>query len=397
MSKKKGGVAAIYQLVTDRIVAMLEQNVVPWRLPWNQIQAPANLISRKPYRGINALITSMLGYRSPYFLSYRQMVEAGGTLREDAKGNSVPILYWNWREVEDKKTGEVKNVPFLRYYRVFNVEHIEGLKFSEKELYPQLSLREGQAIESCERVIQSMPSRPTFKIGSSASYNPTTDVLTMPDANSFDQDEEFYSTLFHELAHSTGHKSRLNRSTVMDRRPGDKPAYAMEELIAELGSAFLCAQAGIAETVIQNQAAYIKGWLRALKSDPKMLIQAAGKAQKAADFIQGITFEENEELGTEIIEAEHAVVVNDTVEERQDRPSIVPALVEAANVEASEFTTVDPVQGSLFPVEPVNESPKRKRRMATKTKTQKPAKKETLVEKATRLVTGGKAKKVVRK
>jgi antirestriction protein ArdC len=389
MSKRKGGVAAIYQLVTDRIVAMLEQNVVPWRLPWNQIQAPANLISRTPYRGINALITSMLGYRSPYFLSYRQMVEAGGTLKDDAKGNSVPILYWNWREVEDKKTGEAKNIPFLRYYRVFNVEHIEGLKFSEKELYPQLSLREGQAIESCERLIQSMPNRPTFKIGSSASYNPTTDVLTMPDANSFDQDEEFYSTLFHELAHSTGHNSRLNRSTVMDRRPGDKPSYAMEELIAELGSAFLCAQAGITETVIQNQAAYIKGWLRALKNDPKLLIQAAGKAQKAADYIQNIQFGESEDVGTEIVEeAEHAVVVN-------DQPTMVPALVEDANVEASE--SIVPTQGSLFPVEPVNESPKRKRRMASKVKPQKPAKKESLVDKATKLLTGSKAKKVVRK
>ncbi len=394
MSKKKKvhGVTAIYQYITDRIVNLLEnESVIPWRAPWNKILSPQNFHSKTTYKGINMLLTSTLGYRSPYFLTYRQLVELGGSLKDDAKGNSVPIVYWNWLDITDKKTGEVKKVPFLRYYRVFNVEHIEGLKFSESELYPQATVHEVQSIEAAENLVMNMPNRPKMTLGNGAAYSPTTDTVIMPKMDTFADTKEFYASLFHELAHSTGHSDRLSRASVMGRNSFGTPEYSKEELIAELGAAFLCAQSGISEPVIKNQAAYIKGWLKALKNDPRMLIQAAGAAQRACNYVMGLS-EMAEGTGTEAAATEQADV---TVVEAQDQPVTVQTIKPEVVVAENPVNT-DPFQGTLFPVA-VIESPKRKRTTAAKAKAkeQKP-KKESIAEKVTR-VFSGKPTKVVRK
>ncbi len=274
----------VADIVTELIISKLEAGCIPWRKPWNGSQnAPRNLITGKAYRGINAFILGCYGFTSPYFATFKQIVDKKGTLKKGSK--SIPVIFYSVKEVEDRTTGEDVDIFVLRYYRVFNAEDIEGIEIPTQETFT----REFTPIEEAQRIIANMPLCPEIKSGGNrAYYSPSLDYVNLPPENCFHSNEEFYSTAFHELCHASGHSSRLNRSTVTKSAYFGSTEYSKEELIAEMGASFLSATAGIANT-IDNSAAYIKGWISALKSKDNrgLVIQAASSAQKAMDYILG--------------------------------------------------------------------------------------------------------------
>lgn len=274
----------VYEIVTDRILKKLEEGTVPWQKPWNaEAGMPKNLVSEKEYRGINIILLGSQGYVSPWWLTFKQAKEKGGYVREGEKG--TPIVYCDTvrKEVvgEDGELTE-KEMSFLRYYTVFNAAQVEGVEFPE----PSVVVRPFTSIEECERLVAGMPNPPAIRHGSDrAFYRSSEDTVYMPDHGLFHGDEEYYSTLFHEICHSTGHETRLNRRPSTEARNFGDEAYSKEELVAEIGCAFLCGIAGIENKTIDNSAAYIASWLKALRDDKRMVIQAAAAAQRAADYI----------------------------------------------------------------------------------------------------------------
>lgn len=278
---------SVYDQITERIIALLEKGTVPWRKPWNaQSGFPRNLVSKKPYRGVNVFLLHAMSYESPYWLTFRQAQELGGSVRKGEK--ACPVVFWKQLEVEDEETGETDKIPMLRFYHVFNVAQCDGLKNIPAPVESPLS-----APTKPEEIVAFMPKRPEIKHGMrKAFYSPAADIVAMPDRARFDDEAGYFATLFHELIHSTGHASRLNRSTITEAEGFGSNPYCKEELIAEMGAAFLCGQAEIAERTLENSAAYVQNWLEQLQNDKKLIVQAAAQAQKAADFILGTKFEE---------------------------------------------------------------------------------------------------------
>jgi antirestriction protein ArdC len=288
--------STVYSIITERIVALLEQGTVPWQKPWSGAeQAPQNLISRKPYRGVNVFLLHSMSYASPFWLTFKQAQELGGHVRKGEK--ACPVVFWKWLDKEsgerdDKGKAKADRIPLLRYYSVFNVAQCDGIPESR---IPALSgsTRQHEPIDQAERIAANMPSRPAIQHGGAwACYWPSFDRVDMPEASAFRSGEDYYSVLFHELTHATGHESRLARKGVAGSDGewsafGSTP-YAKEELVAEMGSAFLCGQAGIVERTIDQSAAYVANWLQRLRDDNRLIVTAAAQAQKAADFILGV-------------------------------------------------------------------------------------------------------------
>ena len=272
--------ASVYEIVTNRILAELEKGQVPWRKPW-RTQLPANLITKRPYRGINVFLLALGGYGSQYWLTYRQAQALGGNVRKGEHG--AKIIFWKFDKFEtetaDGETEERKSA-FLRYYTVFNLEQTEGLK-------ALLALPPAFPIESAEAIAAGMPNPPAFDQDAQAAYIPSRDTVTMPSRTAFESQAEYYSTLFHELSHSTGHAKRLARDGFDTPQKFGSESYSREELIAEMGSAMLCGIAGIEQTTISNSAAYLQSWIKRLKADSRLVVSAASAAQKAADYIRG--------------------------------------------------------------------------------------------------------------
>jgi antirestriction protein ArdC len=273
----------VYEVVTDRILSALDEGVVPWRRPWKCGGAPRNLVTGKPYRGLNVFLTTMQGHYSPYWLTFKQVQERGGQVRKGEKG--TPVIFWSCTEraVSDEK-GEVelKDIPFMRYYTVFNLQQVDGLQLTAEEA------RAFVPVASCEEIISAMPQAPAIEHGfDGACYVPSLDVVRMPPRSAFKSETGYYASLFHELTHSTGHASRLSRKAITEKNGYGSDEYSKEELVAELGAAFLCGHAGIDQEIIENSAAYITGWRERLSADKRLIISAAALAQKASDFILG--------------------------------------------------------------------------------------------------------------
>jgi antirestriction protein ArdC len=280
-----------YEVVTESIIKQLESGVAPWRKPW-RTEMPTNLASKKEYRGINVFLLASLGYGSRYWLTYRQAQTLGGSVRKGEHGSKV--VFWKIDEYrkEDKETGETENRKsiLLRYYTVFNLEQCEGIKSPEPT-------RVIAPLEQCETIVNSMPNPPGFEQDARAFYRPSTDTVGMPARSAFDSAEEFYSTLFHELTHSTGHPSRLGREGIMDHNPFGNEDYSKEELVAEMGAAMLCGVAGIQSRTLDNSASYLQSWINRLRSDSRLVVSAASQAQKAADYILARTAAETDAKG----------------------------------------------------------------------------------------------------
>ena len=273
----------VYQIVTTRIIELLEQGTVPWQQPWIASGIPSNAISKRAYRGINLWLLLSLNYERNIFLTWDQLKKIGASVKAGEHGHVV--IYWKVPpKNQDVIDGEKeKNKPILRYYKVFNVAQCTGLP--ESFNVPAV-ITEHDAILECEAVIASMPQCPAIKYQEQrAFYDIDKDYINMPKKKFFKTKEGFYATLFHELVHSTGSEKRLNRKTITDMYEFGSEAYSLEELIAEMGSAYLLSYTGILANEIGNNAAYINGWLAKLKGDKRFIVQASGQAQRAVDFI----------------------------------------------------------------------------------------------------------------
>jgi antirestriction protein ArdC len=283
VSVKRG---SVYEVITERIIAMLEKGTVPWQKPWTVATGlPRNLVSKKPYRGVNVLLLHAMHYESPFWLTFHQAQQLGGMVRKGER--ACPVVFGKRQETEDEITGEKSFYTVLRLYNVFNSAQIDGLKNIPAPVETPATVS-----TPAEDIIALMPQRPEIKYGmAKAYYSPSVDIVAMPDRTRFDSEAHFYSTIYHELTHATGAKSRLNRPTLTESAGFGSNPYCKEELIAEMGAAFLCGHAGI-ENTIQNSAAYLQNWLEQLQNDKTLIVQAAAQAQKAADFILGTKFED---------------------------------------------------------------------------------------------------------
>jgi len=276
-----------YELITARILTALEKDTVPWHQPWTG-QPPANLMTKKPYRGVNVLVLRCTTFASPWWATFKQVKLLGGYVRRGERG--CPICYWQWPDrpeddaVDEDADPPRRAIPLLRHYVVFNAEQCRGIA---RRLPPPRTTTV-EPIAPAEAIVAEMPNPPRLQHRTLwPTYHIGLDLVTIPDLAEFDQPEEYYSTLFHELAHSTGHHSRLNRPTVTDARPFRLTNYSKEELTAEMAAAFLCGHAGIENNTVDNSAAYVSHWYDRLSQDRRMLIHAASAAQKAADYILG--------------------------------------------------------------------------------------------------------------
>ncbi|MEO8886655.1 MAG: zincin-like metallopeptidase domain-containing protein [Mucilaginibacter sp.] len=276
----------VYQIITNRIVEQLEQQVVPWRKPWTEAGHPQNLLTKLPYRGINTWMLASLGYAQNYFLTMKQVNAVGGSVRKGEKGHL--LVFWKKLPEEQPKDGQEEQRPksVLRYYYVFNIAQCDHLPEVFSIPYPVHSISQ---IGACEEIIERMPNCPVIKHGKNAAYyDPTKDYINMPKQGSFATSESYYCTLFHELIHCTGHQSRLNRKEIAETNKYGSEKYGIEELTAEIGACYLNSIAGIVNKEFDNSVAYIKGWIDLLNNDKRVIVYASGQAQKATDYILNI-------------------------------------------------------------------------------------------------------------
>lgn len=273
----------VYEMVTQKIIEQLEQGVIPWRKPWTNANA-VNWVTQKPYRGINTMLLNPGEYAT-----FKQISEAGGKVKKGEK--SEIVVFWKWLEKENEE-GEMEKIPFLRYYRVFEINtQVEGLESKREE-----STFEHNPVEEGEAIYKNYINSPSYSFNpGKAYYQPGMDHINVPAMKDFRNVDEYYCTLFHEMVHSTGHKSRLNRPGITQLAAFGDEVYSKEELVAEMGAAMLCGVAGIDNSTIQNSASYIQSWLRALKEDKRLVVQAAAQGQKAADYILNKQFEEEKD------------------------------------------------------------------------------------------------------
>ncbi len=282
----------VYGIVTEKIVNLLESGIVPWRRPWTSTGLPRNLITKKPYRGINYFLLSASKFVSPFWLTMRQANELGGSIRKGEE--STIVTFWKIDDAKQNETEELDVEPkdeknlrrfVLRFYRVWNLEQCI-LPQAVLDKLPKMETHQHDPIEAVEKIIAGMPNPPEIvRAGSKAYYSPLTDRITLPPRELFESAAEDAATTLHELSHSTGHERRLAREGITEVAPFGSAVYSREELVAELSAAFLCAEAGISNAVIHNQAAYVAGWLKKLRDDRRLLIHAAAQAQKAADYV----------------------------------------------------------------------------------------------------------------
>ena len=331
----QSGSDKIKQMITDRLIEGLTKAIetgecAPWNMPWNSKTGglPANYKSKKRYRGVNVLVLAMQRYESPTWLSFKQALEsavsqAKGEGREieerivktkrgkkvmffendkpfkggvKHKEKATPVVYWQWlykdangKTVKDRKLA-VKSIPMLRYYSVFNIAQCEGVK----DTWEAPVEANHEPIKEAQSMVEAMPNAPKIEHKEAqAYYRPSTDTVNMPRLGLFDSPESYHSTLFHELVHATGHKTRLDREGITSATANfGSEEYSKEELVAEMGAAMLCGICGLdnAKTE-QNTISYLKSWIGKLKDDPSLAIAAGGQAQKAVDYIEGTTWE----------------------------------------------------------------------------------------------------------
>ena len=276
--------ADVYDIITNRIILALENGVTPWKQSWNAAHgAPRNYRSKHVYQGINAFLLGMLQHEQPYYLTFNQARELGGCVRKGEKG--MPVVFYKVSKKEDAK-GKEKKVSILQYSTVFNISQIDGVAWQ----LPELTQREHTPQQAAEQILAGYAGGPRVHYaGSEPHYRTSTDTVTVPEAGNFHTPEDFYATLFHELAHSTGHAKRLDRATLTEKASFGSETYAKEELVAELGAAFLSNAAGLDLARTESSTAgYLANWLQALRNDKRLIISAASQAQKAANHILGI-------------------------------------------------------------------------------------------------------------
>lgn len=283
----------IYEEITNRIINQLENGEIPWHKPWHGVTSGAyNRVSKKPY----SLLNQMLLMHDGEYATYKQWADLGGTVRKGEK--SEMVVFWKIFQVEEEENGKKvkKSIPLLKYINVFHVSQVDGVE--PKSIKPI----EHNPVEEAEKIKSDYVDREHLLIEelitNRAFYSPSRDYIQVPCKEQYDNVNEFYSTLFHEMIHSTGHKDRLGRLDVNAKLASfGSEDYSKEELIAEIGSAFLMNHVGIETSkTFKNSAAYIQSWLKVLKDDNRFIVSASSKAEKAMKYILG---EKKENLVTE--------------------------------------------------------------------------------------------------
>jgi antirestriction protein ArdC len=280
---------AAYSALTARILEALEQGTAPWRKPWHSTSGvPTNGLTRRQYRGINVLLLSLTRYRDHRWLTFRQALEIGGSVRRGER--STEVVFWKPVEARKPDDGEEgdpkKSFPVIRTYKVFNAEQCDGLRLAGIQL--DVEQRHVDRIPRAEGVLRHMPDPPSVRMREgSAWYAPDADLVGIPPIDSFFSADSYYATLFHELGHATGHPRRLARPGLAETARFGSADYGREELVAELASAFVCAAVGLDNSLVEDSASYVAGWLKALRNDQKAAVVAAGQAQRAADWMLG--------------------------------------------------------------------------------------------------------------
>jgi len=273
------------ETIVEKMIAKMEQGKFSWNKPWVSNALPQNYKNKQVYKGFNLFATLFSGFDSPYWLTANQIKQMGGTW----SGSGTLITFWQVGKYEKKNetTGEKeeKNSFVLKYYYVWNAEQIQGIEFKEEAK----NTNEIKTCNELEQYVYNMESPINIKHTESneAYYNPKFDYINMPNKTQFKGTAEYYSTLIHEVIHSTGHTSRLNRLQINDNKfDSKKHSYSFEELVAEIGASFLNAMFDIAtEQSEKNSIAYLQGWLNTFKQDKQMLFKAAVEAQKAVNYI----------------------------------------------------------------------------------------------------------------
>lgn len=274
----------VYQYVTERIIKKMEQGEIPWEKGWMHIPA-LNYVTRKPYKGINKLLLD-----GGEYLTFNQVQQLGGKVKKGAKAEMV-VFYTSYTKtitMTNTETGEEEekevSIPVLKYYNVFNLKDVEGIPSKLKKIQHE-PIKEAEEVisryKTCPEIVHDNPDK--------ACYYPIRDIINVPEKGLFKDINEYYSTLFHEMVHSTGHEKRLKR---FDNSPDEhmfgSDSYSKEELVAEIGAAMLCEHVGILNRTIDNSAAYLQSWIKVLKNDMTLIVHAASKAQKAVDYILNV-------------------------------------------------------------------------------------------------------------
>lgn len=273
----------IFATITDRIIAALEQGTIPWHKPWTGGNSGCISYSTgKPYSLLNHIL---LGGISGEYITFKQCSLAGGYVRKGEK--SKMVVFWKPYEKINEETGEITKHFYLKYYNVFHLDQCEGIspRWAVSVRTPVSDL---QPDATADGIIKGYIDRTSVHLivteSDRAYYQPSSDTVVVPQLSQYRKLEEYYSTLFHELTHSTGHSSRLNR--ISDIVAFGSHEYSKEELVAELGSAFLINHCGLETAAsFNNSASYLAGWLRALKNDKRLIVSAAGAAEKAVNLI----------------------------------------------------------------------------------------------------------------
>jgi antirestriction protein ArdC len=282
----------VYQMITDRIIESLESGIIPWKQPWTEAGLPQNLVTGKAYTGINLLLLASMGFPRNYFLTFKQIKDLKGSVKKGEK--SIPVIFWKWSEKEDPQTKELKKVSMIRYYTVFNVDQCNDLP---EERIPVIENDGKMEMVELEHIIEDMPQRPPIvHKENQAYYHPVKDFINMPKMNNFKDAESYWGTLFHELIHSTGHSTRLNRKEIVERTTFGTEPYSMEELVAEIGACYLKSYCGIGSKDFENNVAYIQHWLKKLRDDKRLIVYSSAKAQRAVDYILNVKPIEQYEL-----------------------------------------------------------------------------------------------------
>ena len=263
----------------ERIIKLLEEGgLPPWKKGWLSVM-PQNMLSKREYTGLNRWMLMMAPYSKPFFLTLKNVQSIGGRVKREEFSNFWPVYFWMVKERESDNGDSYKSL-FCKGYKVWNIEQCESVDEAKIPNIDHKFIHD--PIEECEKIVSGYKkSPPVLHIGGRCCYSPSKDEINMPLPESFEKREEYYSSLFHEFGHSTGHVSRLGR----DLNNFDKHNYSKEELVAEFCSAMLCAVAGIEQATIENNAAYIHGWLKQLKGNSDMLVFASREANKACNMI----------------------------------------------------------------------------------------------------------------
>ncbi len=288
----------IYNKVTNKIITDLEHGNLTWLQPW-QSEHAAGHISKplraegKPYRGVNVLMlwasAMEYGFNCPLWMTYKQAVELGGQVRKGEKGSLVVYANSFTKSGTDDKGDDVETtIPFMKGYTVFNAEQVDGL---DSHFYATIAPinKDNNRMDSAEKFFAATNANIQHG-GSQAYYRPSHDMIRMPDFQTFRDGKSYYATLAHEMTHWTRHETRLNRD--LGRKRFADVGYAMEELVAEIGAAFLCADLGITPETREDHAAYVASWLKVLKNDKKAIFTAASHAQKAVDHLHSYQSQE---------------------------------------------------------------------------------------------------------